>query len=342
MWEGGFRPGPRCSGRGGWSPVGRPDDRNLQERASLRAETSSAPAARADPTPPDSRPQVSSGDAANTRMTLMELLKRAGEADVASLAEQLGISGVAVRQHLAALERDGKVAQRSVRRPVGRPAKLYRLTGAADQAFPQASARIALDLLARLEKLGVPKPSRSCFRRGSATCSSVQGAAQGSQVLGQKLKILAEIRESEGYLCNPSPRPPRRPGAACGWWSTIALSPTWRSSTPRCAGTSSLFQRLLGEPDLRRVDHIRSGGHACVYESPGRRSSGERLAAGGAPAIGAFDPPPRRRERATGSPPTPRRTAPPPRSSADSRRTRRRRLRPAGRRAPGRRSAGPC
>ena len=95
---------------------------------------------------------VSSGDAGNTRSTLMELLKRAGETDVASLAEDLGISGVAVRQHLAALERDGKVAQRSVRRPVGRPAKLYRLTEAADQAFPQASAQVALDLLARLQR----------------------------------------------------------------------------------------------------------------------------------------------------------------------------------------------
>ena len=239
------------------------------ERVSRR-KPPSAPVARGDFTPPDSPPQVSSGDAANTRMTLMELLKRAGEADVVSLAEQLGISGVAVRQHLAALERDGKIAQRSVRRPVGRPAKLYRLTRAADQAFPQESARIALDLLARLEKLkGSETIEKLLQARLRDLLKTYKERLKGARSWARKIKILAEIRESEGYLCNfePAPASEARGGVRLVEHH-CPLADLAQQHPEVCRYELELFQRLLGEPELRRIDHIREGGHACVYELP--------------------------------------------------------------------------
>ncbi len=240
-------------------------------RASGR-ERSSAPAGRAVGASPDSRPQVSSGDATNTRMTLMELLKRAGETDVASLASELGISGVAVRQHLAALERDGKVTQRSVRRPVGRPAKLYRLTEAADQVFPQASAKVALDLLARLERLRGPEAVEKLLQaRLRDLLRRYQEQLKGARSWSKKLKILAEIRESEGYLCDSEPAPSSE---AKGGLRLVEhhcpLSDLARQHPEVCEYELELFKRVLGEPDLRRVDHIGSGGHACVYELPGK------------------------------------------------------------------------
>jgi predicted ArsR family transcriptional regulator len=221
---------------------------------------------------PDRNARVSSGDAGNTRSTLMELLKRAGETDVASLAEDLGISGVAVRQHLAALERDGKVAQRSVRRPVGRPAKLYRLTEAADQAFPQASAQVALDLLARLQKLMGPEAVEKLLQaRLRDLLKRYQEQLKGAKSWAKKLKILAEIRDSEGYLCDPESAPSSQ---ARGGLRLVEhhcpLSDLARQHPEVCKYELELFRRVLGEPSLRRVDHIGSGGHACVYELPSK------------------------------------------------------------------------
>lgn len=222
--------------------------------------------------PPDSPRLAGSGDAANTRMTLMELLKRAGESDVASMAEQLGISGVAVRQHLAALERDGKIAQRSVRRPVGRPAKLYRLTEAADQAFPQANAKVALDLLAYLERMKGPEAVEKLLQaRLRDLLKRYQERLKGARSWSKKLKILAEIRESEGYLCESESAPPSE---ARGGLRLVEhhcpLSELARQHPAVCRYELELFRRLLGEPNLRRVDHIGSGGRACVYELPGK------------------------------------------------------------------------
>jgi predicted ArsR family transcriptional regulator len=220
---------------------------------------------------PPASPRLSgSGDAANTRMTLMELLKRAGESDVASLAEQLGISGVAVRQHLAALERDGKVAQRSVRRPVGRPAKLYRLTEAADQAFPQANAKVALDLLGYLERLKGPDAVEKLLQaRLKDLLKRYQERLKGARSWSKKLEILAEIRESEGYLCDSESAPSSE---ARGGLRLVEhhcpLSELARQHPAVCRYELELFRRLLGEPNLRRVDHIGSGGRACVYELP--------------------------------------------------------------------------
>jgi len=205
-------------------------------------------------------------------MTLMELLKRAGEADVASLAKQLGISGVAVRQHLAALERDGKVAQRSVRRPVGRPAKLYCLTKSADQAFPQASAQVALDLLSRLERLRGPEAVEKLLQaRLRDLLKRYQERLKGARSWAKKLEVLAEIRESEGYLCDSEPAPATEArGGVRLVEHHCPLSDLARQHPEVCKYELELFKRVLGEPDLRRIDHIGSGGRACVYESPGK------------------------------------------------------------------------
>ena len=48
------------------------------------------------------------------------------------------------------------------------------------------------------------------------------------------------------------------------------LSDLARQHPEVCDYELELFKRVLGEPNLRRVCHIGSGGHACVYESPGK------------------------------------------------------------------------
>jgi predicted ArsR family transcriptional regulator len=87
---------------------------------------------------------------ATTRGQVVTLL-RAGERTVDDLAQALGLTDNAVRAHLAALERDGLVRQRGVRRGGGKPAFAYGLTADAERLFPKADAialRGLLDVLA--------------------------------------------------------------------------------------------------------------------------------------------------------------------------------------------------
>ena len=84
------------------------------------------------------------GVAFNTREQILELLQRSGSGLTAdALALKLGISAVAVRKHLAALERDNFVMTELQRRPMGRPTYLYRPTASAQELFPSDYANLA-------------------------------------------------------------------------------------------------------------------------------------------------------------------------------------------------------
>lgn len=86
---------------------------------------------------------------ASTRGQVVTLLRQ-GERTVDDLARALGLTDNAVRAHLAALERDGLVRQRGVRRGGGKPASAYGLTPEAERLFPKADALALRGLLAVL------------------------------------------------------------------------------------------------------------------------------------------------------------------------------------------------
>ncbi len=88
---------------------------------------------------------------ASTRGRVISLL-RTGPRTVNELADSVGLTDNAVRTHLAALERDGLVEQEGVRRALGKPAYVYRLTSAAESLFPKAYATILNSVLGRLRE----------------------------------------------------------------------------------------------------------------------------------------------------------------------------------------------
>ncbi len=91
---------------------------------------------------------------ATTRGRIVALL-RAGSRTVNELAAALALTDNAVRAHLAGLERDGLVEQEGVRRGIGKPAHVFRLTEEAESLFPKAYAFLAAELVRELrERLG--------------------------------------------------------------------------------------------------------------------------------------------------------------------------------------------
>ena len=211
-----------------------------------------------------------------TRLALLKLLKLRGELDVLTLARELDVSNVAVRQHLANLRHAGQIASRTVRRPVGRPATLYRLTEMAEAVFPQSSDRMALDLLARLEKVIGAEALEKLFQARLRDLSKqYTERLAGAKTWAEKLTLLAQIRDEEGYLCHVEPAPasaatPEGSGGALRLIEHHCPVAAIAKQHPQvCRYELELFKRVLGDPGLKRAEHILSGGHACVYESAG-------------------------------------------------------------------------
>ena len=82
-----------------------------------------------------------------TRRALLDVLKRRGARKAADLSRDLGVSAMAVRQHLYAMQEEGLVGFAEEARPRGRPAKRWHLTEAADRYFPDAHSELTVGLL---------------------------------------------------------------------------------------------------------------------------------------------------------------------------------------------------
>src|SRR5580700_5009451 len=85
-----------------------------------------------------------------TRRAIVKLLKTEGAMDSARLAERLGLTAMAVRQHLYALQEEKLVAAKERPVPLGRPAKYWQLTREADRLFPDAYAELSVALIEAL------------------------------------------------------------------------------------------------------------------------------------------------------------------------------------------------
>ena len=85
-----------------------------------------------------------------TRGKIVTELRRHGSASAADLAHTFGLSPNAVRQQLMVLERDGLVAERSVRRGPTKPTYEFSLTPEADKLFPQGYDKMLTAVLREL------------------------------------------------------------------------------------------------------------------------------------------------------------------------------------------------
>ena len=87
---------------------------------------------------------------------MLHLLRnREGGLTLDELAERVGVSRNAIRQHITALERDGLVGPVGLRRTGRRPSRAYGLTTAGGERFPRQYDRLALALLEAIhERLG--------------------------------------------------------------------------------------------------------------------------------------------------------------------------------------------
>ncbi|WP_137805163.1 metalloregulator ArsR/SmtB family transcription factor [Pseudomonas sp. G(2018)] len=95
---------------------------------------------------------------------LNALLHHAGGMSIDELAEHLAVTRTAIRQHLAALERDGLVL-RGETRPTGRrPEQLYRLTDHAREQFPRQYQLLASALIDEVAEIIGPEALATLMR----------------------------------------------------------------------------------------------------------------------------------------------------------------------------------
>jgi predicted ArsR family transcriptional regulator len=213
-----------------------------------------------------------------TRRAIVKLLKTDGPIDSAQLAERLGLTAMAVRQHLYALQRENLVTAEERPVPLGRPAKFWQLTRDADRLFPEAYAELSVALINSLrDTFGAEGLSRVLDSRCKQQRSDYAKRIRPADSLEKKLRELARVRTEEGYMAEV-----RREGG--GRYLLVENHCPICAAANACQGFCTteldLFRTVLGPGVVvERIEHIVSGDRRCAYRitpQAGRRRARAR------------------------------------------------------------------
>jgi predicted ArsR family transcriptional regulator len=199
-----------------------------------------------------------------TRRAILQLLKQEGSLDAVALASRLDITAMAVRQHLYALQDERLVAYKEEQRSMGRPAKLWHLTSAADRLFPDGYAELTLSLIDSVkEAFGEAGLDRLLDVRTAHQIEAYQAFLSNPSSLKQRLEELATLRTDEGYMAEIQPLDD---GSFLLIENHCPICAAANACTGFCARELEVFGRVLGQGvTIERTEHIVAGARRCVY-----------------------------------------------------------------------------
>lgn len=201
----------------------------------------------------------SSADNQPTRAQLLQLLKREGELSVKQLSSLLGITPMGVRQHLEALQREGKVEFRWNRHGSGRPSQLFRLTPTGDELFHRSYAEFAsqlLELAGQQEQLpSLLHQLREAQRRRYA--AHIDPALP----LAERAEALARLRAREGYSAQVNVEPD---GSVIFAEGNCSIRRIAEGHPELCRSEERLLSELL-QAQVERESCIANGQPQCRY-----------------------------------------------------------------------------
>jgi predicted ArsR family transcriptional regulator len=209
---------------------------------------------------PESTPKPPTGRAA-----VLDLLKREGPIASEDLAARLGVTAMAIRQHLAGLEREGFADHEARSGARGRPAKLWQATPAANGRFADSHSALAADLVVQMRKAFGEEGLDKILKLRTAEQEKNYGARVAEKrSLKARLDTLARIRSQEGYMADV-----RRDPETGDWLFVENHCPICAAATlctGLCREELALFNRVLGsDVCVERVSHILAGAKRCAY-----------------------------------------------------------------------------
>jgi predicted ArsR family transcriptional regulator len=208
--------------------------------------------------------------ASKTRRAIVKLLKTEGPTDSTQLAAKLGLTAMAVRLHLYALQEEKLVTHDSRPVPIGRPVKIWKLTPAADRLFPEAYAELSVALIDAMgDAFGATGMKQILEARLARQIAKYRGRMRPEGSLKEKLEDLARIRSEEGYMAELAGG-----GDGENFLFIENHCPICAAATVCkgfCATEIDLFHAVLGaEVQIDRCEHIVSGNRRCAYRiAPG-------------------------------------------------------------------------
>lgn len=199
------------------------------------------------------------------RERILIVLKTKGPQSAARMAKRLGVTAMAVRQHLAVLQAEKLVDFTDERRKVGRPARVWQLTPKAYTRFPDRYEDLAVGILQAVQRaFGDEGLERLTAERTRQQADSYRARMAGSDTpIEKRVATLARLRREEGFMAEWRRR---GDGSLELVENHCAISKAAHFCTKLCGDELQLFRSVLGQDvSVERTEHILSGDRCCTY-----------------------------------------------------------------------------
>ncbi len=199
-----------------------------------------------------------------SRQKIINYLKRSDWMTVAELSRKVGITPMAVRQHLLALDRQGIVRNVVRKTGIGRPVFLYGLTEKAEGIFPKSYGSFINDVFGAIVDLEGPEKLENIFRhRKERLLSNKFRVLSGISGIEKKIGTMAEMLEREGYMTEFE----EQPGGYVLKQFNCPISEVSSAYPEPCKFELDLYKDIFGEGVVRH-ECMSEGGTSCSYFIP--------------------------------------------------------------------------
>lgn len=202
----------------------------------------------------------------DAKQRILDALKRVRPASAAELAETLGLTPTAVRQHLVDLESHGLVrAEASRPSGRGRPSSRWALTDVATGLFPDHHADLTVDLIAAVRRaVGEDGLRKVIDARGRDQVRAYRSLLPPPKTpLVRRVEALARRRSAEGYMAEAVPA---EDGSVLLVEHHCPICAAASACQGLCRSELEVFQTSLGAGvTVEREQHLLSGDARCVY-----------------------------------------------------------------------------
>ena len=205
-----------------------------------------------------------------TRLKIIQILQRKGQANVAELALDLGLAPATTRRHLDILQRDNLVGFVQVKKKTGRPKYSFSLTEAGQESLPKDYPKLLTSLIKEISSLTPQDTSKKSgdqvldllFKRMASQTARQHREQWEGQSASTRLSTLLRILEEEEFL-------PQAEGNSDGVRIQLLNCP-FRSVAlghkAVCGFDGHLISTLLGVPAIQE-ECINNGDSYCVYHA---------------------------------------------------------------------------
>jgi len=203
-----------------------------------------------------------------THEKIVKLLKEKGALTAKTLAIELGLTTMGIRQHVQALEESGEVVFKDEKAARGRPTRYWSLTEKSNSHFADKHDELTVQMIdSVIAVFGDNGLDKLIEHRESVSMANYRLALADRFGIKEKLHALAKIRSDEGYMAVVEEED----------GDTGKIFWLLENHCPICAAASkclnfcrselNMFQTLMSEvATVSREEHIVEGARRCAYK----------------------------------------------------------------------------